>query len=202
MRSKCACIAIAILLPACKLTSQTRPEIKDEKTAVRFLVDHKANSRAADRHRVDLAFVTLSFATQVKKKNYIEFLVGMLDFDRSAIEEYASPGEQNYPAIHELNHLSETGGNVAPYLIKSIQESDGEVLRANAAETLYYSASACGALRMLKRQAEKEDVHCEQKIRLEAPTKHISDLTPLNSPCEASSPSHKTGTEKRRFPSP
>jgi hypothetical protein len=180
------CIAITVLLLVWEGTSQECP-VKDEKTAVQFLVDHKANSRAADRHCVDVAFLTLSVATQFKNKNYIEFLVGMLDFERSTIEEYASPGERKYPAIDELNHLSETGKNVVPYLIKSIKESDSEVLRANAAETLYYSVSACGALRMLKRQAERADILYEQKIRLEAAARQINDLTPLNPPCEARS---------------
>jgi hypothetical protein len=189
MQYKCTCVAITILLLACKVISQTCPELKDEKAAVQFLVDHKANSRAADRHCVDVAFLTLSFATQFKKKNYIEFLVGMLDFERSTIQEYASPGERKYPAIDELNHLSGMGKNVVPYLIKAIKESDSEVLRANAAETLYYSISACGALRMLKREAEREDVPYEQRIRLEAASKRIEDLTGLYPPCdEASSP--------------
>jgi hypothetical protein len=186
MRLKCTCIAIAILLLVCKVISQTCP-VKDEKTAVQFLVDHKSNSRSADRHCVDAAFITLSFATQFKKKNYIEFLVGMLDFERSTIQEYASPGERKYPAIDELNHLSGTGKNVVPYLIKAIKESDSEVLRANAAETLYYSISACGALRMLKREAEKQDVP-EQRIRLDDATKHINDLT-LYPPCDEESSS-------------
>jgi hypothetical protein len=127
---------------------------------------------------------TLSVATQFKNKNYIEFFVGMLDFERSTIEEYASPGDRMYPAIDELNHLSGTGKNVVPYLIKSIRESDSDVLRANATETLYYSVSACGALRMLKREAEKENVPYEQSIRLEAATKHIKDLTTLYRPCD------------------
>jgi hypothetical protein len=186
MQFKCICIAIAILFLARAGISQECPEIRDEKTAAQFLVDHKANSTAADRHCVDVAFVTLSFATQFKKKNYIEFLVGMLDFERSTIEEYASPGEQKYPAIHELNHLSETGKKVVPYLIKGIKESDSEVLGANAAETLYYSIHACGALRLLKRQAENEDVPYEQKLRLEAAARHIDELTSSNPPCDAS----------------
>lgn len=186
MRFKCVCIGITILFLSSESISQDCP-VKNEKTAVQFLLEHKANSRAADRHCVDVAFVTLSFATQFTKKNYVEFLVGMLDFERSTIEEYASPGEQMYPAIHELNHLSESGKNVVPYLIKNMKESDSEVLRANAAETLYYSVSACGALRLLKRQAEKAEVPYEQKIRLEAAAKQINDVTPSNPLCEASS---------------
>jgi hypothetical protein len=186
MQFKCICIAIAILFLARAGISQECPEIRDEKTAAQFLVDHKANSTAADRHCVDVAFVTLSFATQFKKKNYIEFLVGMLDFERSTIEEYASPGEQKYPAINELHHLHGAGKKVVPYLIRGIKKSDSEVLRANAAETLYYSIHACGALRLLKRQAENEDVPYEQKLRLEAAARHIDELTSSNSPCDAS----------------
>jgi hypothetical protein len=67
-----------------------------------------------------------------------------------------------------------------------IKEGDREVLRANAAETLYYSIHACGALRLLKRQSEKEDVPYEQKLRLEAAARHIDELTPSNPPCAAS----------------
>jgi hypothetical protein len=33
--------------------------VKDEKTADQFLVDHKANSKAAARHCVDVAFLHL-----------------------------------------------------------------------------------------------------------------------------------------------
>lgn len=189
MRLACACIAIAILLPASKVISQTCPEIKNEKIAAQFLVDHKANSRAADRHCVDAAFVTLSFATQFKKKNYIEFLVGMLDFERWTPVDYAEASEQKYPAINTVHHLSGAGKNVVPYLIKAIKESDSEVLRANAAETLYYSVSACGALRTLKREAEKDDVPYEQRVRLEAATEHIKDLTTLYPACDEEGPS-------------
>jgi len=149
-------------------------------------VDHKANSTAADRHCVDGAFITLGSATGYRNKNYIKFLVGMLDFERSMPQDYAEASEQKYPAINELHHLYGLGKNVIPYLIRGIKESDSEVLRANAAETLYYSISACRALRVLKRLAEKEDVPYEQKLRLEDAAKHIDDLTPLSPPCEAS----------------
>lgn len=160
--------------------------MKDEKTAVQFLVDHKANSTAADRHCVDGAFATLANATEFRNKNYIEFLVGMLDFERTP-QEYVQASEPKYPAINVLHHLNGGEKKVVPYLIKAIKESDSEVLRANAAETLYYSIHACGALRVLTREDEKAEVPYEQKLRLEAAERYINDLTPLNPPCEASS---------------
>ena len=184
MRFNCIYIAITILFLTCEGISQQCPEIKDVKTAAQFLVDHKSKSTAADRHCVDAAFEGLTFATGYRNKNYIEFLVGMLDFERWTPEEYVEAGEPKYPAINELHHLNGMGKSVVPYLIKGIRESDSEVLRKNAAETLYYSISACGALTVLKRQAEMAEVPYEQKIRLEAAAKHINELTPLNPPCE------------------
>lgn len=187
MRFKCAYIAITILLLAREGISQGCPEIKDEKTAAQFLVDHKANSTAADRHCVDGAFTILGIATGYENKNYIKFLAGMLDFQRGTPEDYAQASEQKYPAINKLHHLHGLGKNVVPYLIRGIKESDSEVLRANAAETLYYSIQACGALRVLQRQAEKEEVPYGQRQRLEAAARHIDERTSLNPPCDASS---------------
>jgi hypothetical protein len=112
MRLTFTYLAIAILLLACKVISQTCQEIQNEKIAAQFLVDHKANSRAADRHCVDATFATLSFATQYKKKTYIEFLAGMFDFERWTPEDYAEASEQKYPAINAVHHLSGVGKNL------------------------------------------------------------------------------------------
>jgi hypothetical protein len=60
-------------------------------------------------------------------------LIGMLDCERSTIEEYASPGERHYPAIHELNHLKGGGEPCSSiYLIHGVEATDSEVKRANA----------------------------------------------------------------------
>jgi hypothetical protein len=118
VRFKCICIAITVLFLARAGISQECPEIKDEKTAAQFLVDHKADSTAADRHCVDGAFTVLAYVTEFQNKNYIEFLVGMLDFERWTPEEYAQASEQKYPAINELHHLHGAGKKVVPYLIQ------------------------------------------------------------------------------------
>jgi hypothetical protein len=187
MRFKCIYITITILFLAREGISQECPEIKDEKTAVQFLLDHKANSTAANRHCVDGAFSILGIATAYKNMNYIKFLVGMLDFERS-MPDYVEASEQKYPAMDVLHHLNGLGKNVVPYLIKGIKESDSEVLRANAAETLYYIyPSKCKAWGKLTREAEKADIPSDQKIRLEDAAKHIDqDLDPLGPSCEGS----------------
>jgi len=185
MRFKCLCIAITILFLAQEGISQECPEVKDEKIAVQFLLDHKANSRAADRECVDEAFGILGIATGYRNKNYIKFLVGMLDFERGT-PDYAVTSEQRYPAIDVLHHLDEMGKNVVPYLIRGIKRSDSEVLRANAAETLY-RISACEALKRLSRLDEKAEVPYEQKLRLEAATKYIQYRMSLSPPCDANS---------------
>ncbi len=186
MRFNCTRVAIAILFLACEAISQECPEIKDEKTAVQFLVDHKANSTAANRHCVDGAFSILGRATAYKNKNYIKFLVGMLDFERWT-PDYAEASEQKYPAINELHHLNGLGKNVVPYLIRGIKRSDSEVLRDNATETLYYIYSKCGALGKLTQEAERADIPSDQKIRLEDAARHVDELTSLSPPCDASS---------------
>ena len=160
--------------------------MKNEKVAVQFLLDKKASSTAADRYCIDDAFTTLTSATMFRNKNYIKFLVGMLDFERW-VPDYAEASEQKYPAIGHLYSLSGGGKNIAPYLIKAIKESDSEVLRTNAAETLIYP-SACKALRLLKREAEKEDLPSDQRMRLEDAAKYIDDRFSLSPPCEANPP--------------
>lgn len=182
------CMYVVMTIPflVSEVSSQECP-VNDEKTAVHFLLDHKSNSRTADHHCVDRAFATLSSATQFRHKNYVEFLVGMLDFERWTPEGYVEAGEPKYPAMDVLEYLNGGGKSIVPYLIKAIRESDSEVLRANAAETLYHSVSACEALRILERRAEKENVPNEQMLRIEAAAKHINDLTTLYPPCEAGS---------------
>ncbi len=74
---------------------------------------------------------------------------------------------------------------MVPYLINGIEESESEVLRTNAALTLYDGILRCAALSLLKREDEREDVPYEQKLRLEAAAKQIDVIT--NQPCEADS---------------
>ena len=124
-----------------------------------------------------------SWATPlIRNKTYIKFLVGMLDFERWTPGLTMEAGEHKYPAMGVLVYLQKSGKNVAPYLIKGIKESDSEVLRTNAAETLYHSISACAALSLLSREDEREDVPYEQKLRLEAAAKDINGWS-VNDPC-------------------
>lgn len=185
MRSKCICVATTILLLAGTGLSQGCPKVKDEKAAVQYLLDKKASNTEADHYCVDNAFAILGHATEFRNKTYITFLVGMLDFERWTPGLTMEAGEHKYPAMGVLVYLQKSGKNVAPYLIKGIKESDSEVLRTNAAETLYHSISACAALSLLSREDEREDVPYEQKLRLEAAAKHINDWS-VNDPCEAS----------------
>lgn len=186
MRVKSLCIALVILVLECAGVSQGCPDMDHEKAAQQFLLDHKSNSTAADRRCVDQAFTTLTLATRFKNKNYIPFLVAMLDFERWT-PGYAEPAEPKYPAINNLHHLNSVGKNVIPYLISGIKQSESDVLRKNAAETLYYSSSACGAVKALQEEADKTDITYEQKERLEAATKHISELSHSEVPCDVAS---------------
>jgi hypothetical protein len=185
MRLKCICVAITILLLACTGLSQERfdEERENEKAAVQFLLDNKANSTAADPHSVDAAFAALSFATGYRKKNYIKFLVGMLDFERWT-PNYSEASERQYPAMSELMALQGLGKNVVPYLINGIKNSDSEVLRTNAAETLL-RMNHCLGLTMLKKEADKEEIPFDQKERLETAVKYIVDNSSRMKPCEA-----------------
>ena len=186
MRFKCIGCAGTILLLACAGFSQECPKVKDKKAAVQFLLDNKANSTAADRQCVDEAFLKLTLATQFDNRNYIPFLVSMLDFERQVTEdESADNYRPKYPAIFRLVFLSRIR-DVGPSLIKAIKQSDSEVLRTNAALTLNNSIGGCAALSLLSREDEREDVPYEQKLRIEAAAKHINDWI-SNQPCEANS---------------
>jgi hypothetical protein len=185
MRSNVLYVAVTMLGLACATMSQDCPKVKDERLAVQYLLDKKASNTEADRYCVNNAFAILVHATEFRNKTYIKFLVGMLDFERWTPGLTMEAGEHKYPAMGVLEYLQKSGKNVAPYLIKGIKESDSEVLRTNAAETLYHSISACAALSLLSREDEREDVPYEQKLRLEAATKHINDWS-ANDPCEAS----------------
>ena len=187
MRVKGLYIAIVILVLFCEGVSQDCPGLDHEEAAAKFLLDHKSNSRAADRHCVDQAFATLTLAARFKNKSYISFLVALLDFERWTPKEFVEAGEPKYPAIHELNFLHTEGINVVPYLIRGIKESGSEVLRANATEALYRSVSACGALKALQEEAEKTSVSFEQKERLEAAVQHVNDSRHSDVPCDTTS---------------
>jgi hypothetical protein len=191
MRLSYFLVAITILLPCEAISQGTPPEcpVKNEKTAVQFLLDHKANSLSADRHCVDQAFVRLTTAVQFQNKNYIPFLVSMLDFERFVTElEHADNTVPTYPAIEDLVFLCKLPMNVAPFLIKAIKESDSELQRKNAAQALGESGY-CRALKLLARAAEKQDLRFEQRDRLETAEKQIKDWDPneLNWHCSANS---------------
>jgi hypothetical protein len=109
----------------------------------------------------------------------------MLDFERWTPGFTNEAGEEKYPAMDVLVYLQRSGKDVAPYLINGIKESDSEVLRTNAALTLYESTPRCTALSLLRQEDEKEDVPFEQKLRLEAAAKLIDEI--VKRPCEANS---------------
>ena len=185
MRFKCIFVAISVLMLACTGFSQECPQVKNGKMAVQYLLDKKVNNTEADRYCVEDAFETLSFATRFRSKNYIKFLVEMLDFERWTPGLTNEAGEEKYPAINVLIGLQKSGKDVVPYLINGIKENDSEVLRTNAALTLYESIHGCAALSLLSRQDENENVPYEQKQRLEAATKLIKGIA--GQPCEADS---------------
>jgi len=94
-------------------------------------------------------------------------------------------GEDKYPAMNELVGAQKSGKNVVPYLINGIKESDSEVLRTNAALTLYESTSGCAALKPLSREDERDDIPYESKLRLEVAAKLIDGI--VHQPCEETS---------------
>ncbi len=193
MKLTFALVALA-MLPPCEAISQAERDgcpVKNERTAMKLLLDNKANSEAADPRRVDAAFATLSFATAYRGKNYVKFLVSMLDFERSVTEIEYADGRANlrYPAMGDLSALQGLGKNVVPYLINGIRESDSEVLRTNAGRILG-EINYCKALKVLSRAAETPVLPFEQKERLEAAEKQIRDWDPNEfiCSCAANSP--------------
>ncbi len=186
MRFKLLCTAVASLPLAYAGFAQECPNVKSEKVAVQYLLDKKASNTEADRYCVDNAFAILGHATEFRNKNYINFLVGMLDFERWTPGLTMEAGEHKYPAMGVLVYLQKSGKNVAPYLIKGIKESESGVLRTNAAETLYHSISGCAALSLLSREDEREDVPYEQKLRIEDAAKLINEI--VNQPCDSNPP--------------
>jgi hypothetical protein len=62
---------------------------------------------------VDHSFGILGTATELKNKNYIKFLVEMLDFERWTPGLSMEAGEQKYPAMDVLVYLQRSGKNVA-----------------------------------------------------------------------------------------
>jgi carboxyl-terminal processing protease len=189
MRFKCMCVVITTLLLVSAGFSQECPKVKTEKAAVQFLLDKKASNTEADRYCVDHAFTILGQATEFRNKNYIKFLAGMLDFERWTPGLTNEADEEKYPAMDVLVYLQRSGKDVAPYLINGIKESDSEVLRTNAALTLYESTPRCTALSLLRQEDEKEDVPYEQKLRLEAAAKLIDEM--LNDLARQTLQSHK-----------
>jgi hypothetical protein len=87
--------------------------VKNEKLAVQYLLDKKAHNTEADRYCVDHSFGILGTATELKNKNYIKFLVEMLDFERWTPGLSMEAGEQKYPAMDVLVYLQRSGKNVA-----------------------------------------------------------------------------------------
>jgi hypothetical protein len=70
MRLKLIAIAITLMFLACKGIAQEEcAEVKDEHTAIQFLLDNKADSTAAYRYCIDKAFLRLTLATQFESKN-------------------------------------------------------------------------------------------------------------------------------------
>lgn len=177
MRFKRICFTSSILILACTAFSQECPKVKGEKVAVQYLLDKKANNTEADRYCVAEAFETLSFATRFRNRNYIKFLVGMLDFERWTPGLTNEAGEDKYPAMNVLVGLQKSDKNVIPHLINGIKESDSDVLRTNATETLG-EINYCMALKVLAQEAERTDIPYEQKLRLEAAEKNINDWDP------------------------
>jgi hypothetical protein len=102
----------------------------------------------------------------------------MLDFERFVTEdESADNYRPKYPARFQLVFLSRIR-NVVPSLIEGVEQSDSEVLRANAAETLAGVVGHCEALKLLARVAKKPELPYELKRRLQAAEKQITDADP------------------------
>jgi hypothetical protein len=175
-------IAITVLLLARVAMSQDCP-VKSDRTAIQFLLDHRANGMGADPHCVDNAFLRLTHATQFENKNYIPFLVRMLDFERLVTEdEHENKSAHQYPAIDYVLFLSRIK-NAIPALVKAIKDSDSEVLRTNAAETLL-EINHCMGLSVLDREANRVETSGEQSGRLEAAARYIEDHSSFMEPCK------------------
>ena len=172
---RCGSFLIVLLISGA--FGQNCPKWGDKASALKFLQDNKGNSTAADPACVNRAFNTLS-----RDKSSLEALIGLLDFERSIEKDDGLKGmSSRYPAIGALMDI---GQPAEPLLIKTIKESESELIRTNAAHTLGAIHRPCvrALLSKLDREADKSETSAEQQTRLRAAKEYIGNFYP---PCKS-----------------
>ncbi|HJX84326.1 MAG TPA: hypothetical protein VJ723_08295 [Candidatus Angelobacter sp.] len=161
--------------------AQDCPAAKDKAAAIRFLQEHKAHGTDADPWCVWQAFAALRY-----DKSNIEVLVDLLDFERSTKDETSliTP-DARYPAIRELASM---GQPAVPYLIKTIVNNEGALVRQNATwalDEILRSKCRRDVIKLLANEGEKPGTTAEQLAHL----REAEDLvTQIHHLCESEMP--------------
>ncbi len=148
--------------------AQECPDRNSKEDQLRFLTEHHSNSLEADPTCVSIAFAELSH-----DDSFIPQLILLLNFERSTKwDSNLKSRESSYPAIGALRKKK-----AISYLISAIEEVDDEVVRVNAAEALdrIYDPCIQPALDLLRKEAQKDDLPSEKKLRLLAAAHHIEN---------------------------
>jgi len=168
MKSMVSCVVLICLSWALPSIAQTCPSWNEKQALLQFLEEHKSESLQADPMCVGRAFASLSH-----DKVYTQSLVHLLDFERSTKhDEKLFARSSQYPAIGALAR-----NDAVPYLVAAIKNSDSELVRTNAAETLdlLYRTCVQAAANILETEAEKSGVNAEQQNRLRTAGKYINE---------------------------
>ena len=167
----------------------------DVKGLHQFLLDHRSNSLDADPKCVDGAFSAMGSRARFQHdRYYIKALIELLDFER--IDE--DPGFSHhlvlYPAAATLILPA-----AVPSLVSAIKESDSELVRTNAAYTMFWIYRECtpAAVTKLKQEGDKAETTPEQRTRLQVASEYVENYFP-DGPGPCKSPNGEPTTEKKR----
>jgi hypothetical protein len=157
----------------------------DAEGSYQFLLDHRSNSLEADRECVVYAFSLMRSAVKSQNNNrFIKAMVDLLDFEKRGRDYDPLTDGSAYPATDVLNFPA-----ALPYLVDAIKQSDSELVRTNAAETIFriYRGCTSAAVSKMKHEAEKPGATSEQRTRLQIAAEYKGDYLPAGPRvCESS----------------
>ncbi len=170
----------------------------DAKGPYQFLMDHRSNSLEAEPECVDRAFAEMSFEAGYRNTRvYTKALVDLLDFEERDQEPEISHHFAPYPAMEILGSIPAA----VPYLVDAIKQNESELVRKNAADSIFWIYRECtpAAVARLNHEAEKPEVSFEQRTRLQIAAEFVKNYFPGGPGlCKAENGDPSTGAEVER----
>ena len=172
----------------------------DTEALYQFLLDHRSNSLEADAECVDVAFIEMGLEAKYRNNRfYTKALVDLLDFERKDENVEFAHHFIKYPAMERLHFPA-----AVPYLVDAIKQSDSELVRTNAADTIFFIYRGCtaAAVARLNHEAKKPETTFEQRTRLQIAAEFERNYYPDGpGPCnsEYGEPSTVEEVEKNLF---